>query len=153
MRLRPVPITFRQAADFIAEHHRHHKPPRGSKFIVGAQLDGILVGVVVVGRPIARALDDGLTSEVTRTCTTGDRNVNSFLYGIAHRISREMGYRRQITYTEEGESGASLRAAGFKMVAELEARPNWANSSKRLKHLRDETVREGVVRYRWEKQL
>lgn len=120
---------------------------------MGAELDGKLVGVVVVGRPNARALDDGRTCEVTRTCTTGERNANSFLYGVAHRIAREMGYQRQITYTEEGESGVSLRAAGFTMVAQLEARPNWADSSIRLKHLRDASARAGVKRFRWEKQL
>jgi len=79
--------------------------------------------------------------------------VNSFLYGIAHRIAREMGYYRQITYTEESESGVSLRASGFKLVAELKPRANWANSSKKLKRLRDRTVRENVKRYRWEKML
>jgi hypothetical protein len=29
------PITFRQACDFIAEHHRHHKPTVGCKFAIG----------------------------------------------------------------------------------------------------------------------
>lgn len=29
------PITFRQACDFIAEHHRHHRPTVGCKFSKG----------------------------------------------------------------------------------------------------------------------
>jgi hypothetical protein len=148
-----MPITLRQAQAFVQANHRHHKPPRGSKFAVGAALNGELVGVVVVGRPNARTLDDGQTCEVTRTCTLGDRNVNSFLYGIAHRIAREMGYRKQITYTEEGESGVSLRASGFKMVATLEPRANWAGSSIKLKHLRDSAIRADITRFRWEKLL
>lgn len=31
----------------------------------------VLVGVAVVGRPVARLLDDGLTLEVTRVATDG----------------------------------------------------------------------------------
>jgi len=29
MALEIVPISFREACAFIAEHHRHHRPPRG----------------------------------------------------------------------------------------------------------------------------
>jgi hypothetical protein len=107
-RLRIVPVTFRQACAFIAEHHRHHRPPRGMKFAVGVARDGRLVGVATIGRPVARVLDDQRTVEVTRTCTLGDPGANSMLYGAAWRAARALGYHRMITYTQHGESGASL---------------------------------------------
>ena len=113
----PTPITLRQARQFVARHHRHHGPPRGHKFSIGATLRQAgasrLVGVVIVGRPVARALDDGFTAEITRCCTDGTRNACSLLYGAAWRAARAMGYRRIITYTLADEPGRSLHAAGF----------------------------------------
>jgi hypothetical protein len=145
-----VPVSFRQACAFIAEHHRHHKPPQGMKFCLGIAEDGELVGVATVGRPVARAYDDGRTLEVNRTCTTGTRNVNSMLYGAAWRAAKALGFRRLITYTQAGESGASLRASGWRVVAELAARPSWAESSVRLRAIRDPEGPGGVQRSLWE---
>jgi hypothetical protein len=110
-------VTFRQARAFIAARHRHHPPPVAMKFALGAAAEGALVGVATVGRPIARLLDDGSTAEVTHTCTRQLRNTNSMLYAAAWRAARAMGYERVITYTQHGESGASLRAAGYTPVA------------------------------------
>lgn len=60
MRLRLVPVTFRQAREFVRDWHRHHRPPIGHKFSIGAADEaGDLVGVAIVGRPVARQLDDG----------------------------------------------------------------------------------------------
>ena len=152
MSLTIVPITLRRAADFIAEHHRHNKPPRGHKFSIGvANADGELVGVAVIGRPVARALDDGLTAEVNRTCTDGTRNANSALYGAAWRIASAMGYRRLVTYTQADETGASLTAAGWVRVRQLPARKSWAESSVALRAMRDPVGSGGVERIRWEK--
>ena len=80
--------------------------------------DDVLVGVASVGRCVAAAFNDGLTLEVNRTCTDGTKNANSMLYGAAARAGFAMGYRRLVTYTQDGESGASLRLAGWKVVAE-----------------------------------
>ena len=52
MALHAVPINFSDAADFVRLHHRHHTPPSGHKFSIGAVDDGGLVGVVIVGRPV-----------------------------------------------------------------------------------------------------
>jgi hypothetical protein len=146
-----APVSFRQAQAFIAEHHRHHKPPRGMKFCLGiADEDGTIVGVATVGRPVARHFDDGFTLEVNRTCTDGTRNVNSMLYGAAWRAGKALGYRRLITYTQAGETGASLRAAGWLVVAELPARASWAESSVSLRHIRDTDGTGGVQRTLWE---
>lgn len=146
MPLTIVPLTFRQACEFVAAHHRHHRPPRGMKFAIGVACGGELVGVATAGRPVARCLDDGVTLEVTRTCTIGEPNANSKLYGAAWRVARAMGYVRLITYTQEGESGASLRAAGLLPVADLQPRSGWTTTSRP----RVSRGVDGVRRTRWE---
>lgn len=94
------------------------------KFCVALADDsGETHGVAIVGRPVARGLDDGWTLEVTRTCTDGTKNANSMLYGAAWRAARALGYRRLVTYTLVEESGTSLRAAGWKTVHETRGRP------------------------------
>lgn len=117
---------------------------------LGLYTEDELVGVGVLGRPKARAYDPQRIAEITRTCTNGTANGNSKLYGALRQTAKAMGYEKVITYTQEGESGASLKAAGFVLVATLPPRKNWANSSKKLKHLRDESEQENVTRYRWE---
>lgn len=84
-----------------------------------------MVGVGVAGRPVGRGLDDGVTMEVTRTCTTGAQNANSMIYGALCRASQALGYQRVVTYTLAEEDGGSLRAAGFVLDEELDARPAW----------------------------
>ena len=75
-------------------------------------------GVAIVGHPIARRLDDGLTVEVLRVCTDGTHNACSILYGACARIAREMGYKRIVTYTLESEPGTSLKASGWTRIGE-----------------------------------
>lgn len=111
-----TPIIQREAFRFIQSHHRHHRPPRGSLFQIAAASEGRIVGVVVIGRPVSRVLQDGWTAEVTRLCTDGTKNAASMLYSAAWRAARAMGYRRLITYILQEEPGTSLRAAGWKLV-------------------------------------
>lgn len=110
------PISFREACEFIAQHHRHHPPPQGWKFGIAVNDGEKVVGVITVGRPVARHLDDGWTLEVTRCCTDGTPNAASMLYGAACRAAFALGYKRVITYTLASEPGTSLRAAGWKVV-------------------------------------
>lgn len=146
-----IPITFKAARQFVAENHRHNRPPVGHKFSVGLENDsGALVGVAMAGRPIARHFDDGLTLEVNRTCTMGERNANSMLYAAVRRAAWGMGFKRIITYTQANESGASLRAAGFVRVKLLPARGSWADSSVKRRAGRDEVGDGGVERQLWE---
>lgn len=145
------PITLRAASAFVSQHHRHNAPPRGHRFSASVvDEDGMIRGVVMVGRPVARALDDGLTVEVNRSCTDGCPNANSMLYGAAWRAARALGFRRMVTYTQADESGASLRAAGARRVADLAPRPSWGASSVALRDLRDPVGTGGVARVRWE---
>lgn len=148
--LQIVPITLKAAKAFIAEHHRHNKPPTGWKFGVGLCSGDALVGVATAGRPIARHFDDGLTLEVNRTCTDGTRNANSMLYGAIWRAAKAMGYLRCITYTQADECGASLRAAGWVKVKDLPPRPCWAESSVALRATRDPIGNGHVSRCLWE---
>jgi hypothetical protein len=146
------PITLRAANKFVKDFHRHNDPSRGHKFSVAVYLGQFLVGVAISSQPRARVLDDGLTIEVVRTCTLGTRNANSKLYGASWQAARAMGYRRSITYTQHGESGASLRAVGYVPVAELPPRASWAESTadERLREMRHEVGNGGVARIRWE---
>ena len=114
--MKAVPIELSAANAFVARLHRHHKPVHRDKFRVGCEDDnGILRGVIQVGRPVSRMLDDGKTIEVVRCCSDGTKNVCSFLYSRAARIAREMGYDRIITYILQSEHGTSLRASGWNL--------------------------------------
>ena len=152
MALEIVPVTLREASTFIAKHHRHNKPPRGWKFGLGVAQGGVLRGVATAGRPVSREIQarEPLTLEVNRTCTDGARNANSMLYGAVWRAARAMGYTRAFTYIQGDEDGASLRAAGWVKVKDLPARPGWAESSVKLKDLRDPVGNGGVARQLWE---
>ncbi len=129
MTLEIVPISFKQACDFVAQYHRHHKPPVGHKFSIGVAKDGQIVGVAIIGRPVARHRDNGKTLEVARLCTDGTKNACSKLYAAAWRAARAMGYRRIGTYVLASESGTSLRAAGWKLIHETPGR-SWSVPSR-----------------------
>lgn len=138
------PIELREAQAFIRRHHRHHGPPRGWKFGVAVARGEWVVGVIVVGRPLSRMLQNGWTAEVLRCCIDpawsacerearkeGIRisNAASMLYGAAQRGARAMGYRRVITYTLREERGTSLRAAGWKALYDTEG-GSWSRKAR-----------------------
>lgn len=145
------PFSLSAANLVVARWHSHHKPVRGHKFSLGAEVDGEMVGVVIVGRPVAQALDDGLTYEVTRLCTNGHRNAASCLLGAAWRASKAMGVRRMVSYTRADEDGTSYKAAGWRRVAEVEGR-GWVTGNKADRWLPGlyEPTTEVVDRVRWE---
>jgi hypothetical protein len=98
----------------VREHHRHNRKITGWKIGVGLS-NGELCGVAVISRPISLEVQkaEPRTVEIIRTCTLGDKNANSRLYGAMCRAAAALGYTAAITYTRPDESGASLRAAGF----------------------------------------
>lgn len=110
------PIFQKAAFRFIDDHHRHHSKPVGSIFQIALEKDGSVLGVAVVGRPVARELDYTTTCEVIRLCTDGTKNACSRLYAACARIAREMGYKKIITYILVTEPGTSLRATGWNFV-------------------------------------
>lgn len=136
MSLDVVPVSFADACEFVATWRRHHEPPVGHKFSIGVARDQILVGVAMVGRPVARSFDDGRTLEVTRCATDGTEHAPSMLYAAAWRAGKALGYRRLITYTQQGESGASLRAAGWTVRGP-------ATRATRLEHAEQAAPRHG----------
>jgi hypothetical protein len=124
------PTTQAVAFDFIRQHHRHHTVPVGALWWHGVHdEDGQLVGVAIVGRPVARRLDDGLTVEVTRLCTDGTFNACSILYAAARRVAIDKGYRRGITYILDSEDGASLKASGWSYLGDTPGR-SWSVPSR-----------------------
>jgi N-acetylglutamate synthase-like GNAT family acetyltransferase len=159
--MRAVPLSITKANAHVAKHHRHNKPTQGGLFAVGVAVRGETVGVAIVGRPVARMLDDGETCEVVRLCVSdgvSHLHVCSNLYGRCIRIAREMGYRKVITYTLEEESGASLRAAGFAPVSHVRAAATWSVPSRpRTQTVRtlfgDEQQRPTGPKTRWERTL
>jgi hypothetical protein len=141
-------ITLGAAKVFVGVEHRHHKPPTGGFFALGAFAGGKLVGVAVVGRVTGRWNGPavGYRCEVTRLATDETGNACSFLYGKCKRVAQAMGYLSCKTYTRTDESGASLRAIGACCEKELKAR-SWEKSSKKRKRT-DKS--EPAARYRWE---
>jgi hypothetical protein len=124
-----VPMTLREARAYVEREHRHHRAPQGGLFAIGAAEGETVVGVVIVGMPVARMLADGWTCEVTRLATDGSRNACSMLYRAAWRAARAMGYRRLVTYTLPEEGGASLRAAGFTLIGQAGG-GSWSRDSR-----------------------
>lgn len=154
--IRPVSAT--EARRYVNEHHRHNEAPTAPQvtFAVGLYDGDELVGVATAGRPVARALCDGFTLEINRTCLAGETsNGNSRLYGAICRAAKALGYRRVITYTLHDESGASLRAAGFERVADIGAR-SWHDSSVARPRYDANLFGErnnaaGLAKWRWER--
>lgn len=153
MNLETIPLPLDVANAFVKDHHRHSMPVAGHKFSIGAVLPGIegLVGAAIVGRPVARYLDDGLTLEVTRVCArplapgaAAHPNVCSFLYGACRRAAFALGYRRLVTYTLKSESGASLRASGYRVVGEVAGR-QWNTESRPRRE-----IKSPQDKFRWE---
>lgn len=128
-RLRIQPITHRAANAFVRRLHRHSRPTVGAVIAVAvADATDQIRGVAIAGRPVAPALQDGLTMEILRVCTDGSRNACSMLYGACRRAARALGYQRILTYTLPTEGGASLRAAGFRFDGDAGGpASNWHN--------------------------
>lgn len=123
------PVSLREANDFVEKYHRHHGKTAGHKFSIGVLENGVLVGVVICGRPVARGADDGWTLEVNRLCTTGSENACSILYAAAARAAKAMGYKRIITYILGNEHGTSLKASGWKLDGCVKGR-SWSCQSR-----------------------
>jgi hypothetical protein len=122
-RLHARPLRLREAQREVQRLHRHHGRVAGCLFSIGAEdEDGKLRGVAIIGRPVSRLNDDGWTAEVLRVATDGCPNVCSFLYSAAWRACRAIGYLRLGTYTLVSESGSSLRAAGWVVLHECDAK-------------------------------
>ena len=146
--MKAIALELKQANEFVEASHRHHKAVHRDKFRCGVVDDkGILRGVIQVGRPVSRYLDDGKTLEVVRLCTDGYPNACSFLYQKMARVTKELGYEKIITYILEEELGTSLKACGW--VCEGEAGGgNWSCKTRPR-----ETTAPTCMKQRWSKKL
>jgi len=124
-----VPCELDEANSFVAQHHRHHRPVVGHKFSLAVSDGASVRGVAIVGRPVARMLQDGETLEVVRVATDGAINACSALYSACWRAARAMGYRRLVTYILAEELGTSVRAAGWKEVGKVGG-GSWSRKSR-----------------------
>lgn len=128
-------IDLAEANAFVSAHHRHHRPVVGHLFSLAAVADfddcgaSKIVGVVIVGRPVSRMRDDGVTAEVTRLCTDGTKNACSFLYGAAAKAAFALGFKRIGTYILATEPGTSLTGAGWRMIGETTG-GSWSRSDR-----------------------
>lgn len=157
MSLTIKPITLKEANAYVAQHHRHNIPTVGHKFSISCYDGDRLCGVAIVGRPVARLLDDGETVEVLRNCTDGTYNACSILYGACARIAKEMGYRRIVTYTLATESGTSLKASGWKNMGEIVGH-TWDTKSRPRDEVQvtlfgEERKYPQCNKFRWERTL
>lgn len=146
MGLESLHVELADANAYVTKHHRHHKKVTGHRFSLGAVLDGELVGVAIVGRPVARSIDQRYVLEVNRCCTDGTGNAASFLYGRAAQVGKLLGYAWIITYTTPAEGGASLRAVGWgSQLMTDSSHGSWHGEDVRGQNL--------GVKIRWHKQL
>ena len=132
MTLRLIPCTLADAKAFTAAHHRRlPKAGAGHLWSIGVAVGTKPVGVAIIGRPVARMLDDGYTVEVTRCTTDGTPNACSMLYSAAWRGAQARGYLAATTMTDADEAGASLRGAGWRVREAVSAGHNgWARASR-----------------------
>lgn len=102
-----------------------------------------------MSRPVSRALDDGQTVEVVRCCVTDDapKGACSFIYARCWNAAKALGWRKLVTYTLQAESGASLRGAGWKVVAELNARGEGGWQTRPGREWQEVV---GQAKFRWE---
>ncbi|MCK9549167.1 XF1762 family protein [Aquamicrobium sp.] len=153
MSKRIVPLTLREANDFVEQWHRHSSRTSndGGKFAIGMEHNGQLVGVAIVGRPVARLLQVPGAAEVLRLCTSpaAPKGAASKLYARCRRIWQQMGGTTLHTYTLKRESGASLRGAGIhEPSAEVEPQ-QWDRPSRE----REERDIYEQPKWRWTEHL
>ena len=133
-----LPIPLNNANLFVKAFHRHHDKVVGHKASFGLYAEeplplnpSKLVGVAIVGRPLARKIDHSIYCEVVRCCVLPNiKNGCSMLYGHCKRWAKANGYRKVITYTLASEPGTSLRASGFTKISLVKG-ASWSHPSRK----------------------
>lgn len=147
-RLQCRPIARAEATAWLRAHHRHLPPPAGWLFGVAVECDGALVHVAVLGRPTARALQNGRTAEVTRCASPSGApatpHAASMALAALARAATALGYTRVVSYTRADERGTTYRAAGWRPTAVTRG-GEWSRPSRR----RDPAA-QPIRKVRWE---
>jgi hypothetical protein len=141
-------LTLKTANELVASLHRHHKPCVGHRFSLGCYDGEKLVGAAIVGRPVAREVDQYRVAEVNRLVTDGSKNVCSFLYAACARVCKEMGFEKIQTYILDSEPGITLKAAGWQFAAATSG-GDWNHGARKDRR----TDQPMVKKQRWEKIL
>jgi hypothetical protein len=150
LRLDQVPQKV--AKQFVRDHHSHCPPPAGWRWGHGVYNGDELLGVAMVGRPVARMIDHSQVVEVNRVCVSGwphklSWNACSMLYGAAAREASQRGFNRIITYTLENEPATALTAVGWARE-QVTAGGSWNRAARKRKD------KSPICRkVRWGKQL
>lgn len=153
VRLRVRPITMTGAREHVDRHHSHHDAPSWAENMLFASSveafdatspEGRIVCVAIAARPRARMLCDGTTLEITRVASDGTPHAASKCIASACRAAVALGYLRIVSYTLLGESGASYRAAGWRVTG-LVRGGSWDRTGRG----RDEPAQPGD-KARWE---
>lgn len=147
------PIERDEARAFVDEHHEHNKAPVSWRYGTAIWNGPVLLGVAMVGRPVARMIDAAKVVEVNRVCLRRDIpaglrwNACSMLYGWAAREAERRGFEKIITYTLVSEPGTALKAAGWIPEAKTKG-GSWHRPSRSRKD-----VAPLVKKIRWAKYL
>lgn len=132
--MRIVPLTLREANDFVEQWHRHSARTSndGGKYAIGLRDGDMLIGVAIVGRPVSRMLQVEGAAELLRLCTRPEapKGSASKLYARAKRIWQLMGGTTIHTYTLKRENGSSMRGAGVHESAAEVAQQQWTRPSR-----------------------
>jgi hypothetical protein len=149
------PTTIKEANRVVGLWHRHNRPVHGALFAVGVEREGALVGVAIVGRPIGRNAQDGVTCEIVRVATDGTYNACSMLYGACCRAAKALGYRKVLTKTLVSEPGSSLKASGFQEDGSIKAGLDWDRKGRRRVQvdLFGEETMPSEAKRRWTRSL
>ena len=146
-------IGRQEVERFIARHHAHCGVPLTWRFHQGVYNGATLIGVAVVGNPVAPALMRRGIVEVNRLCIRRDTpsalrwNAASMLYGWCAREAERQGWQKIITYTRADEPGTTLRAAGWEAEAKVRGR-GW-HSQRRRRSNRN----SWIDKIRWSRSL
>lgn len=148
MMMKSIECSLYQANLFVTQNHRHHGAVVGHKTTIRGEKNGKTFGYAIMGRPVARNADDGLTIEVTRLCTDGTKNGCSFLYSECAKIARKRGYKKIQTYTLESEPGTSLIAAGW-LLDGVTKPGTWTRTKRPSKSTHPTTAKKRWVKILW----
>lgn len=141
------------ARRFIAQHHAHCRVPVTWRFHTGIYNGRTLLGVAIVGNPVAPGFNGRGIAEVNRLCIRRDTavalrwNAASMLYGWCAREATRRGWRKIITYTRVDEPGTSLRAAGW--TPECRVRGRGWHSARRARS----NTNSWIDKVRWAREL
>jgi hypothetical protein len=147
------------ARAFVRDFHSHHAPHVSEKLAIALRSDaGEPLAVCVMGRPVACALDDGETWEVSRLCVGPEapRFAASRLLGRATRAMDAIGITLATSYIRVDERGSCYLAAGWVPAGITRAR-DWSENGKGGGHAtphlpgfyEPSTERTDRVRFEW----